>query len=55
MNLDRNSVAVLECETYELGREEVVKITGNMFHHCYKEDEWKDEWLKYYPRGLIEI
>ena len=55
VTLDRNCIAVLKCETYEKGREIIVKITNNMFHNCWSEKEWKEEWLKYFPRGLIEI
>ncbi len=56
VTLDRNCIAVLECENYAAGRGEAFKLFKGIFHNCWSQEEWdKGDYLKYFPRGLIEI
>ncbi len=54
--LDCDSVAVIECNSAEEGRNKAFEYFGPRFSMEYPEQYWKeDEQLKYFPRGYINI
>ena len=52
---DKDCVAVIESVSSEQGRERAFEIFGPKFCMEYFDKEFKDEDLKYYPRGLIAV
>ena len=52
---DRDSIAVINCKDYIEGRKKAFELFKRLFHNCYSEDEFNDDILSYFPRGLIEV
>lgn len=52
---DKDSVAVIECQSAHDGRQQAVEYFGQQFFTTYFEDRWNPNDLKYFPRGLIEV
>jgi hypothetical protein len=50
---DRNSVAEIDCETFEEGRAKAFELFGKKF--CTTYTDLKKVHLEYYPRGIIKI
>lgn len=53
--LDKDSIAVIRCESYKEGRELAFKWFKGLFHNCWSEEEFNDKILMYFPRGCIEV
>jgi len=52
---DKNCVAVIRCASWLQGRKKALEYFGPKFCMDYFEEEFKEETLSYYPRGLIEV
>lgn len=52
---DKDSIAVIECEDYASGRAKAFELFGGKFHNCWLEEEFNEEKLSYFPRGLIKV
>lgn len=52
---DKDSIAVIECKDYEEGRKKAFEYFDDKFHNCWNEEEFTDELLSYFPRGLIPV
>lgn len=52
---DCDSVAVINCEDKEDGRNLAFEYFGPKFCFSYYEDKFKPEIMKHFPRGLIEV
>ena len=48
-------VAVIECENKTEGRNKALEIFGRQFSFAMFEDEFSQDYLIHYPRGLIEV
>ena len=57
---DKDCVACFDCENYADGRAIAFEIFGPKFHNSYfaissLDDEFTDDILKYFPRGVINV
>ena len=53
--IDKDCVAVIESNSPEEGRAKAFEIFGPKFCMEYPEEYWKEDSMKYYPRGYIEV
>lgn len=55
--LDKDCVAVINCNSYGHGRTMAFEYLDGVFHNCYSHEEYIDGkvGIEYFPRGLIEI
>ena len=53
--LNKDCVAVIECNNYEHGRELAFEYFNGVFHNCYEEGKEPKDLMKYFPRGKIQI
>jgi hypothetical protein len=53
--LDKDSIAVIDCATYDLDRLKAQELFGMKFCFTYFNSEWNPEDIRYYPRGYILI
>lgn len=51
--LDKDCVAVIDCENYAEGRKKAFEYFGRKFHNTY--DDLDQVGMEYYPRGLIHV
>lgn len=52
---DKDCVAMFEAENEEAGRKLAFKFFGNKWHQSYDENEWDENKLMWYPRGVIGV
>ena len=52
---DKDCVAVIEADTQREGREMAFKLFGPQWCMEYFEGEWKEEQLRWFPRGYINV
>lgn len=52
---DKDCVVIIEAENEHTGREIAREYFGNDWHNSYSEENWKEEKLKYFPRGYLEL
>lgn len=53
--LDKDCVAIITAATYEAADALAFEWMDGKFHEHVPEEHWKDEVMKYYPRGYIEV
>ncbi|MDR1346820.1 MAG: hypothetical protein LBJ63_00080 [Prevotellaceae bacterium] len=53
--LDKDTVAVLSAQNSNQGREKAFELFGAEFCFEYFDSEWKEENLKYFPKGYVYI
>lgn len=53
--IDKDCVVVFEVENYEQGREKCFEYFGDKFATSYHGKEWKEDNLKFFPRGYIHF
>lgn len=53
--LDKDCVAVINCDSAEHGRELAFEFFGPKFCFEYPEEYFKFESMHYFPRGMIEV
>ena len=51
---DKDSVAAIECDSYEHGRDTAFELFGDKFAFSHTEKEIIDK-LHYFPRGIMEV
>lgn len=51
---DKDSIAIIKCENYTDGRRLAFQYFNGKFHNCWSEEEFDDDKLSYFPRGLIK-
>jgi hypothetical protein len=54
VTFDKDSVAVIKCDSYNHGRKLAFEFFDNKFHNCYDEKDFDPEIMKYFPRGMIK-
>ena len=52
---DKDCVAVIEAPTYAAARQQAFDYFGNKWHMCYAEEDWTEDKLRYFPRGLLPV
>lgn len=53
--LDKDCVAVIECEDVSHGRKLIAEYFGRVYCFDYTEESFDFGTLRYYPKGLISI
>lgn len=52
---NKDSIAVIEAESESAGRARAFEMFGPKWHQSIPETDWKAEYIKYFPRGFIEV
>lgn len=52
---DKDSVAVIDANSWEEGREKAFGYFGDKFGTSYHDTEWDERNMKYFPRGYINV
>jgi len=52
---DRDCVAIINGPSYAENREKAFELFGSKFCFEYPETHWKEDQLKHFPRGCIEV
>lgn len=52
---DKDCVAVIECKDHNEGRDIAFKTFGPQFCFTYTVDRIDDNFMKHFPRGLLEV
>lgn len=53
--IDKDCVAVIECDNPADGRQKAFDLFGNKFCFEYPESQWTDAKMTYFPRGYINF
>ena len=53
--LDKDTVAVIESESPEAGREKAFELFGQKFCFEHPEEHWDDSKMYYFPKGYVEV
>jgi len=53
--LDKDSVAVINCDNYDHGRKLAFEFFDNKFHNTYEEGKEPSNLMFWFPRGKIEV
>lgn len=53
--LHKDVVAVIKCNSYSHGGEIALELFGPKFSNSYYEEEWKDDDIKWFPGGYVEV
>lgn len=53
--LDKDTVAVFDAPNHEKGREMSFEYFGDKFFTDYHGDQWKEESLKWFPKGYVQL
>ena len=52
---DRDCVAELEAETRQEAHQTAMEIFDGKFHQCVTEKECDEEFMSYFPRGILKV
>lgn len=52
---DCDTVAVIQAENENAGREKAFEYFGDKWHQSFDEKSWKPETLSYFPKGLLHV
>lgn len=52
---DKDCIAVINSRSVFHGRNKAFEIFGGRFYREYAEMEFNMDWIRYFPRGFIEI
>ena len=52
---DKDTVAVIEATSEKEGRELAHEYFGEKFFTTYSEKYWKEDNMKYFPKGYVEV
>lgn len=55
ITLDKDSIAAIEHDKEESGHKIAMVIFDTKFHQAVKEESLTEDFLSYFPRGVIEI
>jgi hypothetical protein len=55
VTVDKDCVAVIECNDHNEGRDKAFKLFGPKFCFTYTEERIDDKFMSYFPRGLLEV
>ena len=55
ITFDCDSVAVINADDESAARAKAFEYFGDKWCFSYPENQWNDEKMKYFPRGLIEV
>ena len=53
--LDHNTVARFDADDPDSGRAKAFEFFGPKFCFEYHNGEWKEEWMKHYPDGYVDL
>ncbi len=53
--LDKDTVAVIESESPQAGRDKAFELFGPKFCMEYPEDHWDESTMKHFPKGYVEV
>jgi len=52
---DKDVVAEINCQDYEDGRKKAFEYFNGVFATTYTEDKITDDFLDYFPHGIIQV
>lgn len=53
--INGDTVAVLDCESAQAGRERAFELFGPKFSMEYHEGEWNETQIKFFPKGYVYV
>jgi hypothetical protein len=54
VTFDKDSIAVIQCDNSEHGRQLAFELFGKKFCFVYHEGEFDQDCMRYFPRGYIK-